>query len=166
MAAVIVIPDGPAVQVLPGENTAQATASAALAQAWAEGTEPGGPGTDSAKGWAEASAASVGAVKQRVTLTLQPDSGLSAGAWYGEFFVPVSSTFTLLRHWVYLGSGTCGLLVHVNDVNVAGPFAVSATPSSNAVTISATAGQRISFQVANITGTPAAIAVALEGLPA
>lgn len=38
---------------------AEGLAKIALAQAWAEGTEPGGSGTDSAKGWATAAAAQI-----------------------------------------------------------------------------------------------------------
>ena len=42
-----------AVAAAASEPLAEAAASAASAQEWAEGTTPGGPGTDSAKGWAE-----------------------------------------------------------------------------------------------------------------
>lgn len=114
---------------------------------------------------AAAAAASVGAVKQLVEFALQPDAGLVAGAWYGKFFVPVGTTFTLLRVWIYQGTGTCSLYVNVNDNNVAGPVSVTTTSASSVINIPVLAGQRISFQLANLSGSPLAIAVQMEGLP-
>lgn len=52
MALFIVERVGAGFTVRPGENTLQAAASALKAQAWAEGTLPGGAGSKSAKGWA------------------------------------------------------------------------------------------------------------------
>lgn len=109
---------------------------------------------------------SVGAVLQDPEVYIAPVDGLSALAYYGEFFVSTDTDYTLLRHWIVLGTGTCDVYVNVDDVNAEGPFTATTTSDSDAVTISATAGQRVSFQLANITGTPLAIAIKLEGLPA
>lgn len=108
----------------------------------------------------------VGAVLQDPEVYIAPVDGLVEAAYYGEFFVSTDTDYTLLRHWIVLGTGTCDIYINVNDINVAGPFEATTTASSDAVTISATVGQRVSFQIANITGTPLAIAIKLEGLPA
>jgi len=125
---------------------------------------------DTAVAAAEAAAAdavdAVGAVRQTVKFALQPDAGLVAGAWYGEFFVDTTTAFTLLRHHIYLGTGTAVIYINVNDVNVDGPFTAGTGAASNAVSLTVAAGSRVSFQLTNLTGAPGAIAIQLEGLPA
>jgi len=108
----------------------------------------------------------VGAVLQLVEFALQPDAGLEEGAWYGKFFVPTNTEYTLIRYWIYMGTGTCDISVNLDDENYGGPFAATTASNSDVISITATAGQRISFQIENITGTPLAIAIQLEGLPA
>jgi len=149
MANVIVIPNGPAVQIFPGENTLEAARQAGIA------TTQAGIAT-----------AAVGAVLQTVEVTLQPDDGLVDGAWYGEFFVSVDTEFTLVRHWIYLGTGTANLSINIDDDNYAGPFAVTTTADSDALTLTVLEGQRVSFQLDDVTGSPGGIAVKMEGLPA
>jgi hypothetical protein len=48
---------------------AAAEAEASLAEAWAEGTVPGGPGTKSAKEWAAEAAASAGSLQPETETT-------------------------------------------------------------------------------------------------
>lgn len=114
---------------------------------------------------AAAAAASVGAVKQIVTLYLQPDGGLVEGAWYGSFFLPVGTDFTLLRHWIPKGTGTADARILINDVDVAGPYTVTTTQDSEVTANSGAAGSNVAFQINNITGSPEAIAFQWEGLP-
>jgi len=120
---------------------------------------------DAASGFADDAANSVGAVKQLVRFALQPDAGITEAAWYAEFFIPTDTEYTLIRHWIYLGTGTCTVSVNLDDENYGGPFTATTSPDSDVVSITATAGQRISFQFEDITGAPLGIAVQLEGLP-
>lgn len=108
----------------------------------------------------------VGAVQQDVEFALQPDAGVVEGAWYGRFFVPTDTDYTLIRHWIYSGTGTCDIYINVNDVNVEGPIAVTSTSSSDVIALSVTAGSSVAFQIENITGSIGGIAIQLEGLPA
>lgn len=149
-------------------DDAAASAAAALtseSNAAASATAAASSATDAAASATDA-AGSVGAVLQDPEVYIAPVDGLVEAAYYGEFFVSTDTDYTLLRHWIVLGTGTCDIYVNVNDINVAGPFEATTTTGSDVVTISATAGQRVSFQIANITGTPLAIAIKLEGLPA
>ena len=65
MALFIVERVGAGFTVRPGENTLQAAASALRAEAWAEGTLPGGAGTKSAKEHAQDAAASSASAEPR-----------------------------------------------------------------------------------------------------
>jgi len=117
---------------------------------------------------ADRAEAAVGAVLQTVSVILQPDDGLVDGAWYGEFFISVDTNFTLLRHQLFLddGMGLTSVSVNLNDENYGGPFTVTSTADSDAVTIFAPAGtSRISFQIDGTTGSPGGAAFKLEGLP-
>jgi len=70
---------------------------------------------------------------------------------------------------LFLDDGTGGgdVSVNLNDENYAGPFAVTTTADSDAVSIFAPAGvSRISFQLDNVTGSPGGASFKLEGLPA
>ena len=107
----------------------------------------------------------VGAVLQLADMALQPDAGLVAGAWYSKFFVPTNTSFTRVRYWIFLGSGTCNLYVNVNDNNVLGPYAVTTTSGNTVISLNVASGSRISYQIQDITGTPGGIAVQMEGLP-
>lgn len=98
MAQVIVARRGPLVvfqrgpsgtaKILAGNDTANAArfagnsaSSATLSQEWAEGTEPGGPGTKSAKGWADEAAATVANKPDRLlTLPIAGSDGGTANA--------------------------------------------------------------------------------------
>lgn len=254
MAKVIVARSGPlavfqrsadgGVKVFTGKDVANAARFAGLAgssatasQNWAEGTEPGGSGTDSAKGWAtvasghrvrasnavpfttwtalaaatgmsagdkatvlaadtgthtdpvvggtvnnagvytysaspagwrrtgnldsQTAASSVGAVKQIWPFGTY---NVTTAAWYFAPGLPVQTAFDRLR--VFLtGTGTADIYIQANDVNILGPIAVTTTPTSNTISVTVPAGQTLSFQLANITGTPTAILGQMEGLP-
>ncbi|ABD27424.1 hypothetical protein Saro_2989 [Novosphingobium aromaticivorans DSM 12444] len=123
------------------------------------------PLVDAAAGSASAAAASVGAVKQLVEITLQNDTVLEEGAWYAEFFLPVATTFTSWNAWVFLGSGTVDARLIVNDVDVYGPRTVGTTVDTTAPSIAIAANARVAIQINNITGTPKGLAVQLLGLP-
>lgn len=114
----------------------------------------------------EAATNAVGAVLQTVEFAIQPDGGIVEGCWYGKFYLTANTDFTLLRHWVFLGSGTADLRINIEDVNVVGLWTVSTSKASPAITISGLAGQSVSFQFENITGSPLGIAIQMEGLPA
>lgn len=113
----------------------------------------------------QAAAAALGAVKQLVEITLQNDAVLITGAWYAEFFLPVATTFTGWKAWIFLGTGTVELRVLVDDVDVYGPRTVGTTVDTAAPAIAIPAGARVSFQLNNITGAPRGVAVQLLGLP-
>jgi len=112
--------------------------------------------------------AAVGAVLQAPEITLQPDDGVADGAWYAEFFVSTPTAYTLVRHTLFLddGTGSAELSINKNDENYAGPFMVTSTSDSDAVSFSAAINDRISFQLENVTGTPGGCSIKLEGLPA
>ncbi|MDT0507541.1 hypothetical protein [Novosphingobium sp. MMS21-SN21R] len=114
----------------------------------------------------DAATNAVGAVIQPVEFAIQPDGGIVEGCWYGKFFIPTDTDYTVLRYWVFFGTGTADFRINVNDVNVVGLWTATTTSASSAVAISGLAGQPVSFQFENITGTPLGIAIQLEGLPA
>lgn len=105
------------------------------------------------------------AVKQLVEITLQNDTIVPSGAWYAEFFLPVATTFTSWKAWVFLGTGTADIRLLVDEVDVYGPRTVGTTTDTAAPSIAIAAGARVAFQIDNITGTPKGIAVQLLGLP-
>lgn len=107
----------------------------------------------------------VGAVLQIVEFGIQPDGGVVDGAWYVNPFLPTNTGYTLLRHWV-IGSGTCDVQVNINDVTAYGPYPATTTKDSDAVNITASVGDSVAIQLNNVTGTPTAVFVQLEGLPA
>lgn len=112
-----------------------------------------------------AASAALAAVKQLVEITIQDDTALTTGAWYGEFFLPVATTFTSWKAWVFFGTGTADVRLLVDDVDVYGPRTVGTTTDTAAPSIAIAAGARVAFQIDNITGTPKGIAVQLLGLP-
>lgn len=120
---------------------------------------------DIARGYAEDAANSVGAVLQLGEFGVQPDGGVVSGAWYVKPFLPTNTGYTLLRHWV-IGSGTCDVQVNINDVTAYGPYPATTTKDSDAVNITASVGDSVAIQLNNVTGTPTAVFVQLEGLPA
>jgi len=106
----------------------------------------------------------VSAVLQIAEFGIQPDGGVVAGAWYAKPFLNTDTTYTLIRHWV-VGSGTCDVQVNIADITAYGPYAATTTSDSDVVSISGTAGQSVAVQLDNITGSPTAVFVQLEGLP-
>lgn len=108
---------------------------------------------------------SVGAVKQVISVALQPDAGLEEGSWYADFFRSTTTEFTKLRFWIYLGTGSCDLYINVDNVNVLGPISVSTTASSETVSITVPVDSSVAIQISDIVGTPMALSVQLEGLP-
>lgn len=88
-----------------------------------------------------------------------------AGAWYFLPGLPVNTAFDTVRFFL-TGTGTADIYIHADDVNVLGPFAVTTTPASAAVSLTLLLGQRPSFQIANITGAPTALLGQIEGLAA
>lgn len=107
----------------------------------------------------------VGAVLQLGEFGVQPDGGVVSGAWYVNPFLPTNTKYTLLRHWV-IGSGTCDVQVNINNVTAYGPYPATTTKDSDAVNITASVGDSVAIQLNNVTGTPTAVFVQLEGLPA
>ena len=67
---------------LTNDNKILATEAAKQAQLWAEGEEPGGPGTRSAKAWVESIPAIIG-----VSISTDPDNRLTTGSDAG-LYVP------------------------------------------------------------------------------
>lgn len=67
---------------LTNDNKILATEAAIQAQLWAEGEEPGGPGTRSAKAWVESIPAIIG-----VSISTDPDNRLTTGSDAG-LYVP------------------------------------------------------------------------------
>lgn len=67
---------------LTNDNKILATEAATQAQLWAEGEEPGGPGTRSAKAWVESIPAIIG-----VSISTDPDNRLTRGSDAG-LYVP------------------------------------------------------------------------------
>lgn len=67
---------------LTNDNKILATEAAIQAQLWAEGEEPGGPGTRSAKAWVESIPAIIG-----VSISTDPDNRLTRGSDAG-LYVP------------------------------------------------------------------------------
>ena len=67
---------------LTNDNKILATEAATQAQLWAEGEEPGGPGTRSAKAWVESIPAIIG-----VSISTDPDNRLTTGSDAG-LYVP------------------------------------------------------------------------------
>lgn len=112
----------------------------------------------------DAAESAVGAVLQLGEFGVQPDSGVVSGAWYVKPFLPTNTGYTLLRHWV-IGSGTCDVQVNINDVTAYGPYPATTTKDSDAVNITASVGDSVAIQLNNVTGTPTAVFVQLEGLP-
>lgn len=102
-------------------------------------------------------------LKPHIELVIQPDAGLYAGAWYGKFFMPGNTNCTKLRLHIYSGTGTCKVYVNVNDSNVLGPFTATTTSTTFDIALTVADGQRVSFQITDITGTPMGIAVQMEG---
>ena len=68
---------------LTNDNKILATEAATQAQLWAEGEEPGGPGTRSAKAWVESIPAIIGVL----SISTDPDNRLTTGSDAG-LYVP------------------------------------------------------------------------------
>ena len=64
-----------------------ATEAATQAQLWAEGEEPGGPGTRSAKAWAESIPPIIGVPGSYMSISTDPDNRLTRGSDAG-LYVP------------------------------------------------------------------------------
>ena len=64
-----------------------ATEAATQAQLWAEGEEPGGPGTRSAKAWAESIPPIIGVPGSYMSISTDPDNRLTTGSDAG-LYVP------------------------------------------------------------------------------
>lgn len=115
---------------------------------------------------ATAATNAVGAVKQIVSVGLQPDAGIVEGSWYADFFRSTTTEFTLIRYWIYLGTGTLNLYVNVDGSNVLGPYAVTTTSQSDVIALTVNQGSSIAIQIEDVTGSPGGLSVQLEGLPA
>lgn len=115
---------------------------------------------------ANAATNAVGAVMQPIKFAIQPDGGIVAGSWYGEFFVDTDTDFTLIRYWIYYGTGTANLYVNVNGNNVLGPYLVTSAKDSDVLTLFVARESDVAFQFESITGAPLGIAIQMEGLPA
>lgn len=72
---------------LTNDNKILATEAATQAQLWAEGEEPGGPGTRSAKAWVESIPAIIGALGSYMSISTDPDNRLTTGSDAG-LYVP------------------------------------------------------------------------------
>ena len=73
---------------LTNDNKILATEAATQAQLWAEGEEPGGPGTRSAKAWVESIPAIIGGVLgSYMSISTDPDNRLTTGSDAG-LYVP------------------------------------------------------------------------------
>lgn len=147
-----------------GEAASSATLSGLYANADTDADIPGAaPGERGAAWYRDQAEAAVGAVKQIVPFMYQSATVLTPGAWIGEAFVPVASTYT---EWVSdVDEGTAQLLVHVNDVNVLGPRTISATRDEATISVAAAKFARVTFQIGAVTGSPKRISSYLIGLP-
>ena len=72
---------------LTNDNKILATEAATQAQLWAEGEEPGGPGTRSAKAWVESIPAIISALGSYMSISTDPDNRLTTGSDAG-LYVP------------------------------------------------------------------------------
>lgn len=72
---------------LTNDNKILATEAATQAQLWAEGEEPGGPGTRSAKAWVESIRAIIGVPGSYKSISTDPDNRLTTGSDAG-LYVP------------------------------------------------------------------------------
>ena len=72
---------------LTNDNKILATEAATQAQLWAEGEEPGGPGTRSAKAWVESISAIIGVPGSYMSISTDPDNRLTTGSDAG-LYVP------------------------------------------------------------------------------
>lgn len=72
---------------LTNDNKILATEAATQAQLWAEGEEPGGPGTRSAKAWVESIPAIIGVPGSYMSISTDPDNRLTTGSDAG-LYVP------------------------------------------------------------------------------
>lgn len=72
---------------LTNDNKILATEAATQAQLWAEGEEPGGPGTRSAKAWVESILAIIGVPGSYKSISTDPDNRLTTGSDAG-LYVP------------------------------------------------------------------------------
>lgn len=116
--------------------------------------------------YAQQAATSVGAVVQVIDFAIEPDDGVTEGAWYAQYFGPTTATYTTWRARLTRGSnGTADLLVNVNDVNVYGPRTIGASPDSASPSILVPSDSTVAFQIANITGSVMGVAAQLVGLP-
>jgi len=68
-----------------------ATEAAIQAQLWAEGKEPGGPGTRSAKAWVESIPTIIGESESYTSISTDPDNRLTTGSDAG-LYVPELTT--------------------------------------------------------------------------
>lgn len=84
---------------LTNDNKILATEAATQAQLWAEGEEPGGPGTRSAKAWVESIPAIIGGVLGSYrSISTDPDNRLTTGSDAG-LYVP-ELTVDLLAYYI------------------------------------------------------------------
>ena len=72
---------------LTNDNKILATEAATQAQLWAEGEEPGGPGTRSAKAWVESIPPIIGVPGSYMSISTDPDNRLTTGSDAG-LYVP------------------------------------------------------------------------------
>lgn len=116
-----------------------------------------------AQGWANTASSAVGAVKQIIPFMYQSTTVLTPGAWIGEAFVPVATTFT---EWISdVDEGSIQLLVNVSDINVLGPRTITSARDEATINLSVAEFARVSFQVGSVTGSPKRVSSYLIGLP-
>lgn len=157
------------IQAAPGAAVA-ASDSADLAAAWAEGHEPGGAGTKSAKEWAgEAGADAVTAAATTLRefgIRIYNASGVPAGAYDADLRVAHHTLQTQFYAEIVGGAsgGEVDLNVEVNGVTVYGPVTVAyGTPVANAVSIDVPANAQVKFMVIEVRGTVTELSVKTMG---
>lgn len=108
----------------------------------------------------------VAAVVQRIPFAIQWDTGLTDDAYYFEFFLPTTTTFSEWSAGIFLGTGSVDIRVNVNDVHVYGPRTVtSGVIDTDDPGLTIAKNSRVSIQLSNIVGTPKLVAGQLLGYP-
>jgi hypothetical protein len=161
-----VIPFGPDEGIyedVAGTWTRQADTQVLRAQAWAEGTEPGGPGTKSAKEHADDAQTFAQGISPFAQATLTGNAISPSATFTVTRPIVNGLAFVRFHGRVIGGSGSVVINVFVGGSLVHGPVTVDAAGRTDVISVTADPGDDIEFGVQSVAGNPTAVLLVLEG---
>jgi hypothetical protein len=143
-----------------------------ISRAWAEGTEPGGEGTKSAREFALDAEGSVAAalaaaqtVAPRVSVLLT-DSAITPNTSYVADAGILNGRNLTKAFLLVEGAGAAEVVFIINDNLASNPLLATNVPQSFDINLPVSVGSVLRVGLGAITGAPTAVIVIAEGLPA